>query len=142
LHQHKSDLKCSIGTGTFGLGNTRLTTLGYHAAEAYWRISDENRNVAGEIERFALPRDPTLKSAYFRFEPPKQVSLFEQLASLWILSSVKTWFQSATGATLAANAASVLDLDTFPATPEDQVALSSLASFLKVLVASGYMHEA
>jgi ankyrin repeat protein len=119
-----------------------LTSLSYHAAEACWRISNENRNIADEIEIFALPHDPTLKSAYFRFELPKQASFFEQSASLRILSSVKTWLQSASGATMAANVASVLERDNFPATPEDQVALSSLASFLKALVVSGYVHEA
>lgn len=110
--------------------------------EACSRISDENKRIANEIERFVLPHDKMLKSAYFRFEAPEQVSFFEHSELPSIVSSVKTWSQSATGSTLAARAASLLDSDNFPATPEDHIALASLASLLKALVTYGYMHEA
>jgi ankyrin repeat protein len=89
-----------------------------------------------------LPHDKALKSAYFRFEVPEQLPFFEHSERQSIVASVKTWSQSATGFTLAAQAASLLESDNFPATPEDHIALASLASLLKALVTCGYMHEA
>lgn len=119
-----------------------MTSLSYPVAEACSRIANENRKIAHEIDKFVVPHDSSLKSGYFRFEGPTKSSFFEHSEFQSLVTFIRDWSQSATGSTLTAQAASLLESDSFPTALEDYIALAALASLLKHLVTFGYMKEA
>jgi ankyrin repeat protein len=131
----------SIGTGTFELSEGLLNSTISSTARACLQIATENEQLSDEIKIFVLPFDKSLAPAYFRFNNPTPTAYYEYSARSVIQDGVRSRLGEAKEATQCAYAANALKRDNFPTSPEDLVALASLATLLHALVVAGYMHE-
>lgn len=126
----------------FEIDEDFLGPLTLPAAKACLRIHEDNQKLAEEIQRFVLPHDKELGLSYYRFDTYTSIAFGEYAVRNLIQKEVGEYAMSPQGATKCASAAKILKEDSFPASPEDQVALASLASLLHALAVAGYTYEA
>ncbi|KAH8749168.1 hypothetical protein BGZ57DRAFT_959493 [Hyaloscypha finlandica] len=131
----------SIGTGTFDLERSCLKSLMVDTAKVCFQIAERNRNLSDDIERFVLPFDKKLATAYCRFDNPLVNTFLEHPQKDRILGDVKSWLEAPVPAARIAMASRILKTNRFPNSPEDMVALASLASLLRALNVAGYARE-
>jgi hypothetical protein len=134
-------LVTSIGNGTFDLERSYLELLMVDTAKVCFQIVERNRNLSDDIERFVLPFDKKLATAYFRFDNPLANTFLEHAQKDRILGDIKSWMKAPVPAARIAMASKILKTNRFPGSPEDMVALASLASLLRALNVAGYARE-
>lgn len=110
-------------------------------AKACLQIAERNREISVDIEQFVLPFDKKLAAAYFRFDNKFANTFLEHAQRDRILRDVKSWISTLIPAARIALASDSLRTNRFPDSPEDMVALSSLASLLRALSVAGYARE-
>ncbi|KAK0113950.1 hypothetical protein ONS95_014195 [Cadophora gregata] len=132
----------SIGVGTFDLERSYLEPAMEETAAACLQILEKNKELNSHLEQFVLPFDAELRRAYFRFENPYPNTFFEHAQRDRILGEIKTWAKTTTTETKIGMLCKALKSSRFPRSPEDSLALSSLASLLGALSTAGYAHEA
>jgi ankyrin repeat protein len=119
-----------------------LNPLSTVNAEACFRIAQDNERLDRDIQRFVLPYDSQLNSTYIRFSLPDSMPFFESFNNDYVLHKVQEWLKQPLSATKCARAAKSLAADSFPNTPEDCLAISSLAGLLLAALRQGYSFEA
>lgn len=110
-------------------------------AKACLQIIENNQQIADDIKRFVLPFDKNLATAYFRLDNAYTNTFFEHVQKDRILGNVRKWMKAPEQATRCAFASNILKSNRFSDSPEDMVALASLASLLRALSIAGYARE-
>jgi hypothetical protein len=110
-------------------------------AKACFQIVERNKKLDDDIERFVLPFDKKLATAYFRLDNPWTNTFLEHAQRDKILGDIKLWTKEPVPASRMTMASNILKQNRFPDSPEDMVALTSLASLLQSLSVAGYARE-
>ncbi|KAK3642956.1 hypothetical protein LTR56_010553 [Elasticomyces elasticus] len=132
----------AIGMDKFELDDRSLTVLVLPSAKACQRIYQNNEKLADEMQKYVVPYDKELSLVYVRLLTGATTAFHESGIKRRIEAGVKDFVESPRGATKRATISNILKQDSFPATPEDHVALASLAYLLLALTVGGYAHEA
>jgi hypothetical protein len=111
------------------------------AANAVFKIGEDNRKVADEIKEYMIPFDENLSDAYFRFDIPIIDTFYEYAQKSKIHADLTSWFKEPKVSTQFGYAAAILKTNRFPTTLEDLVALASLSSLMRALSIAGYAFE-
>jgi hypothetical protein len=122
--------------------NNDLHPFALTAAAASREISVGNEKIALELERYVLPHDTTLRSAYNRFNVSTRLPYFEFEEKDLILAQTLQYLDQDANAERLGNVSALLNNEAFPSTWEDQIAISSLSSLLIAFTNSGYNDEA
>ncbi|KAF2007547.1 hypothetical protein P154DRAFT_614874 [Amniculicola lignicola CBS 123094] len=131
----------SIGTGSFDIERSILNPLVQDTGKACQKIADKNKEVARDIERHVLPFDKGIASAYFRFDNEKVNTFFESTQVHRIAEEARQWMGAPKQATKCSILSKIMGSSRYPDSPEDLIALSSLASLAHALGVSGYAFE-
>ena len=126
----------------FELDDRSLTPLVLPSAKACQRIYQNNEKLADEMQKYVVPYDEELSLVYVRLLTGATTAFHESGIKRRIEAGVKGFVESPRGATKRATISNILKQDSFPATPEDHVALASLAYLLLASTVGGYTHEA
>ncbi|KAH6721025.1 hypothetical protein BKA61DRAFT_150212 [Leptodontidium sp. MPI-SDFR-AT-0119] len=131
----------SIGTGKFDIERSYLEPVLEETAKSCLQIIERNKDQHDRIEQFILPFDNEIRGAYFRFDSPYSNTFFEHAQRDRILGDIRSWTEAPKSGTKIAMLSKILQVNHFPDSPEDMIALGSLASLLRSLNISGYSQE-
>ncbi|KAJ8110730.1 hypothetical protein OPT61_g6498 [Boeremia exigua] len=131
----------SIGTGNFDIVENTLHPFVEEAGKVCKTIAKKNREEADRIERYVLPFDSTMSSAYLRFDNDNFGPFVESAQICRIAEEAKKWMGAPKQATKSSIMSQTISSSRYPNSPEDFIALSSLASLLSSLSVSGYTSE-